>query len=145
MGEPARLFCDGASSGNPGDSGIGAVLYYADTVVEISEYIGTTTNNVAEYTALIRGMTEARRRGISELAVCTDSELVVRQLEGRYRVKSPHLAALYNEATTLIRSFGSVTIRHVRREQNARADALAKAASLQKNIPPGLPRKKMHS
>jgi ribonuclease HI len=122
------LFIDGASKGNPGAAGIGVLLTDAggETVAEIGEGIGHTTNNVAEYRALIRGLGEARARGAERVTVHTDSQLLARQMEGRYKINAPHLKALQQEATALCRLFpGGVTLTHILREGNARADQLA--------------------
>ena len=122
------LFIDGASKGNPGAAGIGVLVTDADgqTITEIGEGIGQTTNNVAEYKALIRGLEEARARGARRVVVHTDSQLMARQMEGRYKINAPHLKALQQEATALCRLFpGGVTLTHILREGNARADQLA--------------------
>jgi len=122
------LFIDGACKGNPGAAGIGVLLTDADggTVAEIGEGIGRTTNNVAEYRALIRGLEEARACGAGRVLVHTDSQLMARQMEGRYKINAPHLRALQQEATALCRAFpGGVTLTHILREGNARADQLA--------------------
>jgi len=122
------LFIDGASKGNPGAAGIGVVLTTSagETVVEIGDPIGITTNNVAEYKALIRGLTEAQARGAQRVTVQTDSQLLARQMEGRYKINAPHLQALQREARALYAQFpGGVQITHVLRAGNARADALA--------------------
>jgi len=122
------LFIDGACKGNPGAAGIGVLLTTPDgeTIAEIGEGIGQTTNNVAEYKALIRGLEEALSRGADRITVHTDSQLMARQMEGRYKINAPHLRSLQQEATALCRLFsGGVTITHILREGNARADALA--------------------
>jgi len=122
------LFIDGACKGNPGAAGIGVLLMDADgkTVAEIGEGIGRTTNNVAEYKALIRGLEEAKARGAARLTVHTDSQLMARQMEGRYKINAPHLKALQLEAAALCRLFpGGVTLTHILREGNSRADELA--------------------
>ncbi|MCE5322269.1 ribonuclease HI family protein [bacterium] len=121
------IYTDGASKGNPGDAGIGVVISSPDGTVicEIGEYIGKTTNNVAEYTALIRGLEEASRLGATQIEISTDSQLMARQLSGVYKVKSPNLQPLYAEAVNLIRHFAEVNISHVVRELNKRADELA--------------------
>ncbi len=123
------LYCDGASSGNPGESGIGAVLLLEDKTYEISEHIGTATNNIAEYTALIKGLSRAKALKIKNLKIFLDSELIVKQIQGSYKVKSENLKALYHEALSHLKSFKSYTISHIPREQNKRADALAKKAA----------------
>jgi ribonuclease HI len=122
-----HLYSDGASKGNPGDAGIGVVLSDEDGNVlrEIAEYIGKQTNNVAEYSALIRGLQEAVDLGATQVAICTDSELLARQLTGVYRVKAPNLRPLFEKAVMILRTFERVTISHVMREFNKRADELA--------------------
>jgi ribonuclease HI len=123
-----HLFIDGASKGNPGAAGIGVLLTTpeGETVVEIGESIGHATNNVAEYRALLRGLEEAHARGAARVTVQTDSQLLARQMEGRYKINAPHLRALREEAVVLCRRFpGGVTLTHVLRGDNARADALA--------------------
>jgi len=122
------LFIDGACKGNPGAAGIGVLLTDAEggIVAEIGEGIGQTTNNVAEYRALIRGLEEARARGAGRVLVHTDSQLMARQMEGRYKINAPHLRALQQEAVALCRAFpGGVTLTHILRGGNARADQLA--------------------
>lgn len=122
------LFIDGASKGNPGAAGIGVLVttVEGETVAEIGESIGTATNNVAEYKALLRGLEEAQARGAERVTIHTDSELMARQMEGRYKINAPHLKALQAEALALCRTFSKgVTLTHVLREGNARADALA--------------------
>lgn len=123
------LHTDGASRGNPGASGIGVVLETGGRTYELSESIGTATNNVAEYTALIRGLEKALHVGVHDLTVFIDSELLVKQLSGEYKVKDQKLKALYGEALTLKNEFRRISIRHVRREKNTRADALSKKAT----------------
>ena len=95
-----RLSCDGASRGNPGPAGAGAVLIdpLGEVAAQLARYLGETTNNVAEYQALILGLQEAVRLGVKKLQVFADSELLVRQLNGQYRVKSPHLLPLWRLA-----------------------------------------------
>jgi len=126
-----NLHVDGCSIGNPGDSGIGVVLSGAsgDVLWELGDYIGTATNNVAEYRALLRGLQEAIRLGVAEINVFTDSELMVKQLRGAYRVKAPHLKPLHADALKLLARFRSPRVRHVRREQIKRADRLAEQAA----------------
>jgi ribonuclease HI len=126
------LYADGASRGNPGPAGIGVVLQDCrnQTIAEISEPIGNTTNNVAEYEALIRGLTEASSRGVRFLRIYLDSELLVRQLTGEYQVRSPRLLPLWQRATALMKEqFCVVVVDHVRRGVNTRADALASSAA----------------
>jgi ribonuclease HI len=125
------LECDGASLGNPGASGIGICLSDAEgsTVAEHSEPIGRATNNVAEYTALIRGLELAAARGAHRVAVRMDSELVVRQVLGVYKTRDAKMQDLLAVVKTRLRAFESWTIEAVGRGMNARADALAKAGA----------------
>jgi ribonuclease HI len=125
----AVLYSDGASAGNPGASGIGAVIEMAGRTYELSEPIGTTTNNIAEYTALLRGLQKARALGAEEITVFADSELLVKQLEGAYKVKNPNLLELHKKVVRLKGAFRKFSLRHITREENKRADALAKKAS----------------
>lgn len=129
-GDMAVLWADGASLGNPGPAGIGAVLETIDgrTLAEIAEAIGRATNNVAEYRALLRGLQEAIALGVRAVDVRLDSELVVRQVNGVYKVKQPALRLLHQEVGKALASFDAWSVRHVRREENARADALSRAA-----------------
>lgn len=122
----ATLFADGGSRGNPGPAAFGAVLFDANGSVlrEISAFLGTTTNNVAEWSGLIAGLETALELGVDEIDVRLDSELVVRQLSGAYRVKQPHLLPLHAKAKSLLRKFAHTHVAHVRREQNKEADAL---------------------
>jgi ribonuclease HI len=121
------IYTDGASRGNPGDAGIGVVVAAEDGTIlrEIGEYIGKTTNNVAEYSALIRGLREAIDLGADAIYISTDSQLMAFQLTGIYKVKSPNLKPLYQEAIDLLRHFRKVSISHVVRDLNRRADQLA--------------------
>jgi ribonuclease HI len=122
----ATLYADGGSRGNPGPAAAGAVLYADDGEVleEIGTFLGVTTNNVAEWTGLLDGLKAALSRGVDELAVRLDSELVVKQLSGAYRVKHPGLIPLHAEAKALLRKFGQVDVRHVPRKENKAADAV---------------------
>ncbi|TMJ14377.1 MAG: ribonuclease HI family protein, partial [Bacillati bacterium ANGP1] len=120
---------DGASRGNPGRAAIGVVVLKGGVPVrEIGERIGTTTNNIAEYRALLRGLEEAAALGARTVRIQSDSELVVRQLSGQYKVRSPTLAPLYRQALARMRQFERVSVVHVPREQNEDADALANQA-----------------
>ena len=126
------LYSDGASRGNPGRAAIGAALYRVEDgrpalVGEVSEPIGQATNNVAEYRALIEGLKLASRHRPGRLTVRADSQLLIRQLEGRYRVKNLALQALHAEARRLLSTIPH-RLEHVPREQNLVADALANAA-----------------
>lgn len=124
------LYADGASRGNPGPSSIGAVLYdpKGETVAEVSEAIGETTNNVAEYRALIAGLEAALAIGVSRIEVRLDSLLLVRQVRGEFRVKAPGLQPLHRKVRALESRFEGFSIGHVRREKNTVADGLANAA-----------------
>lgn len=121
------LFTDGASRGNPGEAGAGIQLLN-DAGEEIAAkgfYLGKCTNNMAEYKALILGLTEAKKFGAKELAIYLDSELIVRQLQGRYKVKDTKLKPLYTEVIDLLADFKSYKVGHVPRKENQRADQLA--------------------
>ncbi len=124
------LFIDGASYGNPGDAGIGVLVYDINhrCVEKVSQYIGKATNNVAEYTALTTALIEALILGFREIEIKSDSELLVRQLRGRYKVKSNNIKILYLLAKHLIRGYKKVEIDYIRREQNKEADRLANEA-----------------
>jgi ribonuclease HI len=121
---------DGGSRGNPGPAAIGGVI--TDTsggeLITVSEAIGVTTNNVAEYTAVIRTLEAALELGATEVTLRADSELLIRQLEGRYKVKAAHLRPLVDEIKELLARFDRVTLEHVRREFNTRADELVNEA-----------------
>ena len=124
------LYTDGGSRGNPGPAGIGAVLLSAsgDVVDELADFIGVATNNVAEYQALLAGLELALDRDVERLDVFLDSELVVRQISGRYQVKDATLKALHGQATYLFGQFHEIDVQHVPRAQNAAADALVNKA-----------------
>jgi ribonuclease HI len=124
------LHTDGGARGNPGPAGIGVVLTGGkeEPAREVARYIGEATNNVAEYSALIAGLELALDDGISEIVVYVDSELVVAQLEGRWKIKNDRLRALAAKARSLMDKFEVSSIRHVRRDLNARADELANEA-----------------
>jgi len=126
----ALVVCiDGASRGNPGQAAIGVVVLDGSTPVrEIGEPIGTATNNIAEYRALLRGLEEAEALGARTVQVQSDSELLVRQLSGQYKVRSEALAPLHRKALAQMRRFDRVLITHVPRERNTKADALANQA-----------------
>ena len=121
---------DGGARGNPGPAGIGVVIRDADGMViaDAAETIGTATNNVAEYRALIRGIELAAQHGATELELRGDSELVVKQVRGEYRVKDPGLKPLHAEARRGLSAFASWSFSHVRRDDNAEADALVNQA-----------------
>jgi ribonuclease HI len=119
--------CDGAARGNPGPAGIGVSITDRDgrLVDEIAEGIGETTNNVAEYTAAIRGLRRAAELGASQVHLRSDSKLLIEQLSGRYKVRAAHLQDLYREAMGEAVGFEAVRYEHVRRELNREADRLA--------------------
>lgn len=121
----ATLYADGGSRGNPGPAASGAVIVRPDgSVREIGEFLGRATNNVAEWNALALGLQAALEEGIRNLAVRLDSELVVKQISGEYRVKHPDLQPFHRRVTALLRQFNHVDVRHVRRKENALADAV---------------------
>jgi ribonuclease HI len=126
----ARLFTDGGARGNPGPAAAAYVLEADDgTVLDArGEAIGVATNNVAEYRALVAGLAKAAEAGVDELEVVSDSELLVKQMRGEYRVKNQALIALSLEAARLARDVGRVTYTAVRREHNELADRLVNEA-----------------
>jgi len=127
--ESLVLYIDGAARDNPGPAGIGIVIKHAGRIVaEIGEFIGPTTNNVAEYRALLRALEEAKARGAKAVEVRSDSELLVKHLKREYKVKSPDLSPLYLEANRLLTSFSRYTVTKIPRGENAAADALANRA-----------------
>ena len=120
---------DGSSKGNPGPSGIGVVMTTdSGTALEISEYVGVATNNVAEYLALVTALEEALIRGASRLVIRTDSELLAKQIKREYKIRKDNLRFLFRRAKRLMSAFEEVDVVHVSREQNVRADALAAEA-----------------
>ncbi|MCW2963021.1 MAG: pspA 1 [Actinomycetia bacterium] len=126
----ARLFTDGGARGNPGPAAYGFVLESEDGTVLAAEgeAIGTATNNVAEYSGLIAGLQKAVELHVPQVEVVSDSELMVKQMRGEYRVKNEALRELYNEATALARRVGNVEYRHVKRAHNELADKLVNDA-----------------
>ncbi len=122
-----RLFTDGASRGNPGEAGAGAVLLGPDggELAARAVYLGTYTNNVAEYKALLIGLDEALRLGCVDLEIALDSELIVRQIQGRYKVKNEALLVLFQQVRERLARLGKWSVVHVPRALNARADQLA--------------------
>jgi ribonuclease HI len=125
-----KIHIDGASRGNPGEAGFGIFVVGDDDqpVAELYGYLGTASNNVAEYQALLHALRYARAKGARRVRVFSDSELVVKQIDGRYRVKHPDMLPLHREASTLLRQFDEAVVSHVRREQNKDADRLANRA-----------------
>ena len=126
----ARLFTDGGSRGNPGPAAYAFVLEAEDgTVLDArGEAIGVATNNVAEYSALVAGLERAVEVGVDELEVVSDSELMVKQMRGEYRVKNRTLQDLFLDASRIARKVGRVTYTAVRREHNELADSLVNEA-----------------
>ncbi|HXL43584.1 MAG TPA: ribonuclease HI family protein [Gaiellaceae bacterium] len=126
----AKLSTDGGSRGNPGPAAYGYVLETEDgTVLDArGETIGVATNNVAEYSGLIAGLESAIQRGVTELEVVSDSELLVKQMRGEYKVKNEALRELVAEAEALARRLGKVAYTAVRREHNELADSLVNEA-----------------
>jgi ribonuclease HI len=126
----AELFTDGGARGNPGPAGIGCILKFKiqNSKCKIREYIGTATNNQAEYQALIAGLKLARTEGVEDLRVFMDSELIVQQLHGHYRVKNEGLKPLFAEVLKLTNKFKKISFHHLVREKNAEADKLVNEA-----------------
>jgi ribonuclease HI len=124
------IYSDGGARGNPGPAGIGAVLYNENkrVVAEVAEFLGVTTNNQAEYRALIAALKKAASLGATEADCYLDSELVVKQLNREYRVKDKDLAPLFLEIHNLSLNFRKITYTHIPRERNKEADRLANAA-----------------
>jgi ribonuclease HI len=121
-----KLFTDGGSRGNPGPAASGAVLksVSGETIASVSKYLGRTTNNQAEYTAIVIGLQKARQLGASTVQVYMDSELATKQLNGEYRVKDSEIAKRFVEVKNLVAQFDRVSFTHVRREKNTEADAI---------------------
>lgn len=123
-------YSDGGARGNPGPSAIGVVVLNSDgnTLEEVSEYIGEATNNQAEYRAVIEAMERALGLGATKVKLFLDSELIVRQLTGKYKVKNEGLIPLFGKVLSLSSEFEHVDFQHVAREKNKRADALVNKA-----------------
>ena len=139
-GRSARAWIDGGARGNPGPAGFG-VFAELDTGASVEEteiygFLGTTTNNVAEYAGLLAALEWAVAERVERLDLASDSLLLVKQLAGQYKVKAPHLVPLFARASTLRRRIPQLSIRHVRREENRRADALANRAMDERTPPP---------
>ncbi len=126
-GGDARLYCDGSSRGNPGPAGIGMVITTPEDeeLLAWGASIGRATNNVAEYRAIVEGLKKALALKVRRVHVFCDSELVVRQVQGNYKVKSPGLKPLYAEVIALLTRFELCKIQYIPRHENAKADALA--------------------
>ena len=125
-----RIYTDGGSRGNPGPSASGAVIFALDETVEgevlaeVMKYLGKTTNNQAEYTAIVVGLEKAAELGATGVELFMDSELAVKQLKGQYKVKNAEIAKRFLEVKNLTHKFEWVTYTHVRRENNKHADSL---------------------
>jgi len=124
------LYTDGGSRGNPGPAGVGVVIVddHGTPLHEAGYYLGKTTNNVAEYQGLLRGLQHAETLGVDRLTVRSDSQLLVRQIEGQYRVKAAALKPLFQQARDQLARFADWSIEHVYRDDNTRADELANLA-----------------
>jgi ribonuclease HI len=123
------IFSDGASRNNPGEAGAGVLILRDNKpVAKLSRYLGTTTNNIAEYTAAIMGMEHAVKLGASSVRLFADSELLVKQLNGQYKVKNEGLKSLHHKVKELIAKIGSVEVQYIPRALNKEADALANKA-----------------
>ena len=120
-------YCDGVSKNNPGEAGIGVIIYDSSNKIinQINEYIGIATNNIAEYSALIKTLQEALKLKAKSIIVYSDSELMVRQIKGEYKTSNEKLKSLRNEVYNLMKSFSGCEIIHINREQNKLADKLA--------------------
>ena len=130
----ATLFTDGASRGNPGPAGAGVLIKKGDQIVdELRVFLGTKTNNEAEYMAVILGLECAHMHKFKYIKVYSDSQLLVKQLQGTYKVKAPTLQPLFAKAKEILSGFDSVEFLWIPREQNTRADALANEAIDEQN------------
>ena len=135
--QQVMVYTDGGSRGNPGPAAAGVVVSAYDGTVLSEEGIclGSTTNNVAEYRAMLAGFAAAKRLGADEVDLFCDSELLVRQMKGQYRVKNAGLKPLFAEAQDMAATFSRCTVHHIRRERNTRADELVnRALDLERNV-----------
>lgn len=136
LADPVLLFTDGGSRGNPGIAGAGYAITDTEgnVIMTGKKYLGTATNNVAEYSALILGLESVKKLEAKDVHCLLDSELIVRQLNGQYRVKHPDMKPLYEQVQELIKQFENVKFEHIPRERNALADKLAnEAMDIRKN------------
>ena len=131
----ATLYFDGCSKGNPGPSGSGAIIKYELESYSYSEYIGISTNNIAEYKGLILGLKECKKLNLKYLTIKGDSMLIINHMIGKYKVKAPHLLPLYNEAKDLIKEM-NVTFHYIPREENKESDFSANYAVKQHCMKP---------
>ena len=125
-----RLYSDGAARGNPGPAGAGAVLVTPEgvTVEQLGKFLGRQTNNVAEYEGVLLGLRRARELGVRSLEVYADSQLMIRQLDGSYKVKNEGLKPLHAEASAMLKGFAKVKLVHIPREENRAADEMSNRA-----------------
>lgn len=143
--ETVKVHIDGASRGNPGPSAFAFVIHLPDgEIIEEHGRLPDTTNNIAEYTALVRALEKAASLSLERLHIHSDSELLVKQMNGEYRVKNLDLKELYDDAQKLRQGFRSVTLSHVRRELNKRADQLCNIC-LDGDKPKNAPKQKKES
>ncbi len=124
----AYIYIDGAARGNPGPAGAGVIIYLNDHEHRISKYLGVKTNNEAEYHALIMALEAVYEMGVRDVVVHSDSELLVKQMRGEYRVKNERIRELFEKASRMASEFDSFEIIHVGRENNRGADKLANDA-----------------
>ena len=124
------LYTDGGSRGNPGPAGIGVVILDSakKRIKELYKYIGETTNNIAEYNALIHGLEEAAKLNADEVVINMDSELIAKQLNGEYRVKDSDIKPLFEKALGILKNFKAFEIKHIERSKNKEADKLVNKA-----------------
>ena len=129
-GRRLKVYSDGAARGNPGPAGAGAVILKTDgaVVAKAGKFLGSQTNNYAEYTALLLGLETALRLGANEVEIYADSELMIRQLQGRYKLKAEGLKPLFARAKELLRKFEVVELNHIPREENTLADEMSNRA-----------------
>ena len=133
MASEFQFYIDGASEGNPGPAGIGVILAQNGQVIKnISVYLGIQTNNVAEYMALIFGLQEALILKAKVVSIYTDSQLLSRQINNEYKIRSPNLIGLYSQAVHLLSAFDSAKVQYIPRDKNQEADKLAKKATHKK-------------
>ena len=125
-----EIYIDGGSRGNPGPAGIGVVILdeRGKKIKDIAKYIGETTNNIAEYNALLYGLEEALIIRADEILINMDSELIAKQLSGDYRVKDSNIKPLFERALNMLKSFKGFEIKHIKREKNKEADKLLNKA-----------------
>jgi ribonuclease HI len=141
------IHTDGGSRGNPGPAAYAYIIECpGQAAIEEKGFLGISTNNIAEYTSLVRALEHAKKLGARRLLIHSDSELMIKQMNGAYQVKHPGLLPLYEEADRLRRGFDQVTLRHVRREHNKRADRLCnQALDAAAGVPPSVKRNALPS